>query len=121
VRLTHINITMPKGCEDAARKFYGGLLGLAEIPKPEVMRSRGGAWFDAGGLDIHISVEENRGGADGRRHFGLECENVAEIRSRLEAAGVRTDDVRPAPWQRFFVHDPFGNQIEIHATGGLRS
>jgi catechol 2,3-dioxygenase-like lactoylglutathione lyase family enzyme len=121
MRLTHINITMPKGSEDQARKFYGTLLGLHEIPKPEALRSRGGVWFDAGGLDVHISVEDDRGGADQRRHFGLECENVSEVRSRLQAAGVRTDDSRPAPWQRFFVHDPFGNKIEIHATGGLRS
>ena len=64
MRLTHINITMPKAGEDQARKFYGTLLGLSEIPKPEALRARGGVWFDAGGLDIHISVEENRLGAD---------------------------------------------------------
>ena len=72
---------MPKGSEEIARSFYGGLLGLAEIPKPEALRGRGGVWFDAGGLDIHISVEENRSGSDSYRHFGLACADVEGVRA----------------------------------------
>jgi catechol 2,3-dioxygenase-like lactoylglutathione lyase family enzyme len=120
MRLSHINVTMPKGGEDIARAFYGGLLGLKEIPKPESIRGRGGVWFDAGGLDLHISVEENRTGPDAYRHFGLECVNVNSLRTRLEMAGVTVDSGRSAPWKRFFVRDPFGNRIEIHEKGGLR-
>jgi len=112
---------MPKGSEDIARSFYGGLLGLHEIPKPESLRGRGGIWFDADGLDVHVSVEEQRNGADACRHFGLECADVKGMRVRLQAAGVPTEDGRPAPWRRFFVHDPFGNRIEIHEPGGLRA
>lgn len=120
MRLSHVNITMPPGAETTARTFYGKLLGLKEIPKPESIRSRGGVWFDADGLDVHVSVEENRSGADVRRHFGLECADVDKLRAQLETAGVKTEDGRPAPWKRFFVYDPFGNRIEIHETGGLR-
>jgi catechol 2,3-dioxygenase-like lactoylglutathione lyase family enzyme len=121
VRLSHINVTMPKGSEDIARAFYGGLLGLREIPKPESIRSRGGVWFGAGGLDVHISVEESRDGADTQRHFGLECADVDGLRAKLKSANVETDDGRAAPWKRFFVRDPFGNRIEIHEPGGLRA
>jgi catechol 2,3-dioxygenase-like lactoylglutathione lyase family enzyme len=121
MHLSHINISMPKGCENTARSFYAGLLGLQEIPKPEPLRVRGGVWFDAGGLDIHVSVEEQHSGTDAQRHFGLECANIDELRARLRAAGVATDDGRPAPWKRFFVRDPFGNRIEIHEPGGLRA
>jgi len=120
LRLSHINVTMPKGCEDVARAFYVGLLGLREIPKPEPMRVRGGVWFDAGGLDVHVSVEENRPGPDSYRHFGLGCADVESLRAKLKAAGVATDDGRPATWRRFFANDPFGNRIEIHEAGGLR-
>jgi catechol 2,3-dioxygenase-like lactoylglutathione lyase family enzyme len=121
MRLSHVNITIPKGDEDTARSFYGGLLGLPEIPKPEAIRHRGGVWFDAGGLDLHLSVEEDRAPADAYRHFGLACADVVALRARLNAAGVPTDDGRPAPWQRFFVRDPFGNRIEIHEPSGLRA
>ena len=113
---------MPKGGEDAARRFYNGLLKLPEIPKPEVMRSRrGGVWFDAGGLDVHLSVEEQRNGPDAERHFGLECADLEGLRRQLETAGAATEDGRPAPWKRFYVRDPFGNRIEIHEPGGLRA
>ena len=121
MHLSHINITMPKGGEDLARAFYTGHLGLREIPKPEPLRVRGGVWFAAGGLDIHVSVEESRGGADVYRHFGLECADVDGLRASLSAAGVATENGRPAPWKRFFVRDPFGNRIEIHEPGGLRA
>jgi muramoyltetrapeptide carboxypeptidase len=121
MRLSHITVTMPKGDEDLARSFYAGLLGLREIPKPEPLRVRGGVWFDAGGLDVHVSVEGQHGVADAQRHFGLECADVNDLRERLKAAGVETDDGRPAPWKRFFVRDPFGNRIEIHERGGLRA
>ncbi len=120
MRLTHVNITLPKGCEDQARAFYRDLLGLTEIPKPEMMRSRGGCWFDAGGLNIHLSVEENRNGPDAKRHFGLECEDVPTLREKLTIAGFQTLDGLAAPWKRFYVHDPFGNMIEIHELGGPR-
>src|ERR1022692_488058 len=114
MHLSHINVSMPKGSEDVARAFYVSLLGLQEIPKPEPLRVRGGVWFDAGGLDVHISVEDQKAGADAQRHFGLECSEVDGLRARLKAAGIETDDGRPAPWKRFFVRDPFGNRIEIH-------
>jgi len=120
MRLTHVNVTMPKGSEDIARAFYAGLLGLTEIPKPEPLRVRGGVWFDCGGMELHISIEGDRGGPDVYRHFGLECTNVAALRERLKDGGIPTEDGRPAPWLRFFVRDPFGNRIEIHEAGGLR-
>lgn len=120
MRLSHVNVTMPKGGEELARAFYAGLLGMPEVPKPESIRGRGGVWFEAGGLDVHVSVEEQRGGADAYRHFGLECADVEALRRKLEAAGVATEDGRPAPWKRFFARDPFGNRIEFHEAGALR-
>jgi len=120
MRLSHVNVTMPAGGEDLARSFYAGILGLPEIPKPEPLRARGGVWFDAGGIDLHLSVEGARDGRDQQRHFGLACADVDRVRARLEAAGVEIDLGRPAPWKRLFAHDPFGNRIEFHEADGLR-
>jgi catechol 2,3-dioxygenase-like lactoylglutathione lyase family enzyme len=121
MQLTHVNVGIPKGGEATAREFYSGLLGLPEIPKPESLRSRGGVWFDAGGLDVHLSVYDTQTGPDVQRHFGLACENLDGLRKRLHAAGAVIEDGRPTPWKRFFVRDPFGNRIEIHEPGGLRA
>lgn len=121
MRLTHVNVTLPPGGEAAARAFYGGLLGLRELPKPEPLNSRGGLWYDAGGLDIHLTIEAPRfTEPDTFRHFGLECDDVDVLRVRLLAAGVKIDFGRPAPWKRFYIHDPFGNRIEIHEANVLR-
>lgn len=56
MRLSHMNVPMPPGGEQAARAFYGALLGLAEIPKPEELKARGGCWFECAGLDIHLGA-----------------------------------------------------------------
>jgi catechol 2,3-dioxygenase-like lactoylglutathione lyase family enzyme len=121
MQLSHVSVTMPSGAEDTARAFYGGLLGLREIPKPDTLRARGGVWFALGSLEIHLSIEDEPRLNDARRHFGLESPDVDGLRRRLEEAGVPTEDGRPAPWKRFFVLDPFGNRIEIHDVGGLHA
>lgn len=115
--LSHISITMPTGEDQRARWFYRGCLGLREIPKPETSCTPGGIWFDVGGLELHISAEERRGGCDAQRHLGFGCGDVEKLRARLEAAGVEIENAVEKPWKRFFVHDPFGNRIEIHAPG----
>lgn len=120
MKLSHITITMPKGQEDTARKFYVDLLNLKEIPKPEELKVRGGIWLDAGGIDIHISIEE-KSDKDSLRHFGLETDNIEKLKLLLESNGVSLDPGRSAPWKRFFVHDPFGNRIEIHEQGAIRA
>ncbi|HTW94260.1 MAG TPA: VOC family protein, partial [Tepidisphaeraceae bacterium] len=102
-KLTHVTITLPPGGEETARSFYRDLLGLTEIPKPQSIRGRGGVWFDAGGLDVHLSVEEPRTSHDANRHFGLECADLEALRARLTAAGYPTEDGRPVPWKRFYV------------------
>jgi catechol 2,3-dioxygenase-like lactoylglutathione lyase family enzyme len=119
MRLSHVNITMPAGGESVARAFYGGLLGLTEIPKPVSMRASG-VWFEAEGVDVHVSAEAVRTGPDTYRHFGFDCADVDAMRAKLTAAGIETENGRPAPWRRFFVRDPFGNRIEIHEAGGPR-
>lgn len=114
MKLSHVNVGMPEGGEGSARAFYGGLLGLPELSKPEPLRDRGGVWFDADGVEIHLSVDERAAEPDVPRHFGLECADVDELRHHLDAAGIKTETGRAAPWRRFFVRDPFGNRIEIH-------
>jgi len=117
--LSHINVTMPEHSAAIARTFYTGQLGLRELQRPECTDVRDEVWFDAGGLALHLSVEPQRKGADTQRHFGLGCGDVDGLQARLKAAGVEIERGPAVPWKRFFVHDPFGNRIEIHAPGDL--
>ena len=57
--IDHVQLACPAGSEDSARAFYGGLLGLSEIEKPEPLRARGGVWFACGDAQqLHLGVEE---------------------------------------------------------------
>lgn len=56
--LDHVQIAAPSGCEESARRFFGELLGMAEVEKPETLRGRGGVWFRAGDQQLHVGVEE---------------------------------------------------------------
>jgi catechol 2,3-dioxygenase-like lactoylglutathione lyase family enzyme len=57
VGLDHVQVAAPPGCEAEARRFYGTLLGLVEIEKPELLRRRGGVWFRCGEQQLHVGVE----------------------------------------------------------------
>jgi catechol 2,3-dioxygenase-like lactoylglutathione lyase family enzyme len=116
VRITgidHVQVAAPPGCEPAARRFYGELLGLEELPKPEPLAARGGCWFRAGAQELHVGVEEPFAPAR-KAHPGLVVEGLEELAERLGAAGhaVAYDDAIPST-KRFHVADPFGNRLEV--------
>ena len=115
--LDHVQVVAPPGAEPAARRFYGELLGLPEIPKAAGVQASGGAWFQCGAQQLHVGIED--GFAPARRaHPGLavppgELDGFAE---RLVAAGCDVQwDTRIPDRRRFYVADPWGNRIEITA------
>jgi catechol 2,3-dioxygenase-like lactoylglutathione lyase family enzyme len=120
VRLDHVQVAAPPGCEAAARDFYGGLLGLPEVDKPEPMRASGGAWFSLGAQQLHVGVVEAHVPA-GKAHPGLAVseEELDALAARLQAAGAPvTWDDRFPDVRRFYTADPFGNRIELLAAPG---
>ncbi|WP_433749959.1 glyoxalase [Falsibacillus pallidus] len=111
--IDHIQIAGPKGCEEDARLFYEGLLGMDEIPKPENLRARGGCWFQCGYQEIHIGVQEDFLPAK-KAHPGILVKGLLELRKRLEDEGVVIKEDAPIEGRiRFSVNDPFGNKIEF--------
>ena len=63
VGIDHVQIAAPPGCEPEARRFFGELLGLRELPKPPALAPRGGVWFQAGAPQLHVGGGVIRGGA----------------------------------------------------------
>ncbi len=109
----HVQTAMPSRGEADARRFYGDLLGLREIEKPESLRTRGGVWFQSGTLQLHLGVDPDFAPAT-KAHVALEVADLAAVRQRCESAGhpVREDDDLPG-YARFYTDDPFGNRVEI--------
>jgi catechol 2,3-dioxygenase-like lactoylglutathione lyase family enzyme len=107
--IDHVQVAAPAGCEDAARAFYGGLLGLAEIPKPETMLASGGVWFACGAQELHIGVEKDFAPAR-KAHPGFVTADIDALAARLGA--VEWDDRMPGV-RRLYATDPFGNRLEI--------
>ena len=111
--IDHIQLAAPAGCEEAARRFFGELLGLEEVPKPEPIRARGGVWFRVGEHELHIGVDPNFAPAR-KAHPGFRADSYDEVRERLLSAGIEvTDDHAIAGVRRCFIADPWGNRIEL--------
>ena len=114
-RLNHVQLCIPFGEEERAREFYTRVLGLAEIEKPEVLKSNGGFWLQIADIQLHIGVEEMQGKS--KRHPAFEVEGLDEIRAHLLENHVQTKDEPPVPGiNRFSFFDPFGNRIELMET-----
>ncbi len=115
VRLDHVQLAMPPGREAEAEAFYSGLLGLTRVPKPEALAARGGCWFGAGPVALHLGVEADFRPAR-KAHPALVVRDLPALEAALRSAGV---EVRPnpdtAPGVGAYVDDPFGNRIELIA------
>ncbi|MHA7819878.1 MAG: VOC family protein [Erythrobacter sp.] len=112
IGLDHIQIAIPAGGEDRARRFYGDLLGMHEVPKPANL-SPSGCWFERGGVSLHIGVDPDFRPAS-KAHPALLVDDLDGLRKALEAAGYETRDDKPVDgYRRFFSHDPFDNRVEF--------
>ena len=113
--IDHVQLAAPPASEDQARRFYGELLGMQEIPKPPLLAARGGVWFSSGELQIHIGIEEEFRPAR-KAHPALRCRDYDGLIASLRASGVEVNEVDDIPGvRRAHVHDPFGNRIELVA------
>lgn len=111
--LDHVQIAMPEGGEDEARRFYAGVLGLKEVAKPVNLAKRGGCWFESGPVRIHLGVEANFRPAQ-KAHPALFVSDLAKLTAELRRAGfVVSEDEPLAGYDRIYVADPFGNRIEL--------
>jgi catechol 2,3-dioxygenase-like lactoylglutathione lyase family enzyme len=116
--LDHLQIAAPEGCESAARDFYGSLLGMREIEKPESLRARGGCWFQCGTQQLHIGVEKDFRPSR-KAHPAFAATNLDDLRQALLARGVKVADDTTIPGvRRFHTEDPWGNRLEFLESPG---
>jgi len=126
MRLHHVQVAMPAGAEDDARRFYAEGLGMTEVEKPEDLRARGGAWFrayDAHGTvtaEVHVGVEDPFVPAR-KAHPALVLDGPAaldRLAAHLTACGFAVDAGQRTTFPghlRFHVLDGHGNRVEVLA------
>jgi catechol 2,3-dioxygenase-like lactoylglutathione lyase family enzyme len=117
-RLDHVQLAMPPGGEEEARDFYGRILHLRELEKPEALKAKGGCWFAGQGVELHLGVQADFVPAT-KAHPGLRVADLAAGSGR--AGGRRHNHYVPddsgVKVRRFYVNDPFGNRLEFMQEG----
>lgn len=97
---------------ERSRGFYAGILGLEEIPYPSTFSSPV-LWFQLGEEQIHL-MPAREADPPSPRHVALHVEDAKAAREHLVAHGVAVTETVPIPGaDRFFIHDPDGNMVEI--------
>jgi catechol 2,3-dioxygenase-like lactoylglutathione lyase family enzyme len=115
VRLDHVQLAMPAGREDEADAFYRDLLGFDVLPKPPLLAARGGRWYAAGDVQVHLGVDADFRPAK-KAHPALVVDGIDELAAHLEQAGITPRWENDQPGMRHCsVDDPFGNRIELIA------
>jgi catechol 2,3-dioxygenase-like lactoylglutathione lyase family enzyme len=117
VGIDHVQIAVPKALEAEALRFYREVFALPEIPKPEELRGRGGAWFQIGTLQMHIGIDPDAS-PKSKRHICFLVGNLAAAKRNVQAHDIPIEEESVAEGlSRFFIRDPAGNRIEIGQRG----
>lgn len=112
VDVHHVQLACPRGSEAVLRAFYADLLGLTEVAKPAELVARGGVWFRASGVELHLGVEEPFSPAR-KAHPGLLVDDLDALAERLESAGHPVERGTLPGLRRFHTADPYGNRLEL--------
>jgi catechol 2,3-dioxygenase-like lactoylglutathione lyase family enzyme len=108
---------------DRARAFYGDLLGLPEIERPDF--GFPGAWYQAGEVQVHL-IQAPAGAATGTpppsispvaNHAAFEIEDYDAVSQALRDRGIALVEAGAEVGQ-MFLQDPDGNVIELIQPGG---
>ncbi|MFI9822998.1 glyoxalase [Streptomyces sp. NPDC052013] len=111
--LDHVQLAAPPGSEDLLRAYYVDVLGMTEIPKPPALTARGGCWFQAGAVHLHLGIEAGFRPAK-KAHPGIEVTGIEAYAARLTRHGAPvTWDAGLPGHRRFYSEDPVGNRLEF--------
>ena len=120
-RLQHVSVIISQGGQEAARSFYGDLIGLDEKEPPLSLAHLHLVWFvvGEGEMELHCSPNGPTSSGNEENHFCLVVDDLAVYRQRLTKAGLTITEADPIPYRpRFFCRDPFGNLLELTTIEG---
>ena len=109
--IDHVSVLITDTAQ--SRAFYGGVLGLREIPKPRTFDFVA-LWYDLGGGHTLHLLQKPQPDTRSPRHFALRVPDARAAREHFRRHGVEIQETGPIPHcDRFFVGDPDGNRIEL--------
>lgn len=108
--LHHVSVNVPDVA--GAIPFYTGVLGLTlRADRPDF--GFAGAWLNVGDQQVHLIEAPTP--PDLGQHLALAVGEMEATVAELRASGVEvTEPVEVAKGLQSFLHDPFGNTIEIY-------
>ena len=96
---------------EQAEAFYGGVLGLPRIPRPELPSE--GLWYEIEGVQLHL-IRTTEAEAATTRHIAFVVEDLESMLERVRKMGLPIwDDIQIAGFVRKHCRDPFGNGVEL--------
>jgi catechol 2,3-dioxygenase-like lactoylglutathione lyase family enzyme len=109
----HVSVNVPDVAK--ALPFYTEVLGLTERPdRPDF--GFAGAWLNAGDQQVHLIEAPTP--PDLGQHLALAVGEMEATVAELRDSGVEvTDPVLVARGLQSFLHDPYGNTIELYQPG----
>jgi catechol 2,3-dioxygenase-like lactoylglutathione lyase family enzyme len=117
MRLQHVGITFPPGQADVIRGFYGGVVGIPEMPVPAEVADEGWVWFATSdeGIELHFIPRPLAPDPERVHHFCLQVDDLDALRARVTAFGSATFEAGAEIHgrRRFFTRDPVGNLVEF--------
>jgi catechol 2,3-dioxygenase-like lactoylglutathione lyase family enzyme len=103
---------------EASKRFFGGVIGLAEIQRPGF--GFAGAWYAIGDRQLHLIQEQGSGPEAGERisrsdHMALEVRDVEAVKKTLGENGVEftAGGNQALGMDQVFCRDPDGHVIEF--------
>ena len=114
--IQHLTFYVTRAQEAAAKEFYGRVLGLPPIHKPAAWPAHGGAWYQFGNFQMHLSLgDEAQVNAGTSRHICIMVADLdaAEAALREFGAPIIEDKLPFDQWKRFYTRDTGGNCLEI--------
>lgn len=114
-RFHHVSVNCHDASLDDMVAFYGGVLELGDVPRPEIP-GVGGHWHGVGDQQLHVVAAAPRGtpiDATGN-HYCVGVEDLDAAVAELEARGIPyTRGVQGESVVQIWINDPAGNTVEL--------
>jgi catechol 2,3-dioxygenase-like lactoylglutathione lyase family enzyme len=84
---------------------------VPQLPRPDLGP---GYWLDAGGQQVHLIEADTQ--PLGANHFAIRVNDIDAAVTDLQEQGVEVHRLPPTPGagHQAFLHDPFGNLLELN-------